>query len=86
MAKNIKIARSVAYDSKTNHLTAILTFLLLAFSEKSLFSTTSNYMKKQENDNETMQSDKNNDYLQYFSRYKESTKRCNATRFKEFCS
>jgi hypothetical protein len=39
MAKNIKIARSVAYDSKTKQLTAILTFLLLAFSEKSLFST-----------------------------------------------
>jgi len=62
------------------------------FPEKVLFSTTSNYkldfefitpkIEKQENVKAEMLSDKNIDYLKYFPRCKETTRRGNASRFK----
>jgi len=65
------------------------------FPEKVLFSTTSNYkldfefitpkIEKQENVKAEMPSDKNIDYLKYFPRCKETTRRGNASRFKKFC-
>jgi hypothetical protein len=68
---------------------------LFGFSGKVLFSTTSNYkldfefithkIEKQENKKAEMSSDQNIDYLKYFPRCKETTRRGNAGRFKKYC-
>ena len=42
-------------------------------------------MEIQQHENETMPSNKNKDYLQYFPRGKKSTKQSNASGFKKFC-
>jgi hypothetical protein len=50
------------------------------------FESITHKIERKENEKATMPSDKNNDYLQYFPRCKDSTKRGNASRFKKFCS